>query len=204
MWTSLAALLAFVGVGAAWVTAHNEAGVVVRLEIRIESQAGTISEPYEREVYVGPGQEVSLTVRVREAEGSRRPIDVRDPDDLVELQQVNSSVPFVTVTEMSRIGPGVYRATYRFDNPGEYTIEIHPEIEGRRLLHPETTDRVKLTVGEAPISNEEPRLGALDLVVSLILVAVVTALVLVATRSRSQKGRRDPGPTPPDSWWNPP
>lgn len=180
----------------------SEEDLIVRLEIAVESREGTVIDS-SWPVRVQPGDRVEFTLRVTTGDRVQTLVDVEDPGALVEVRPADGEGDPIRL-DSHRVSQGVYVAMHRFDDPGEFLVVTQPDVQDRASLHLQDTDRVEFIVGGSPPLAPKRGVEFLDGAISLVLVALVATLVLVATRGRSKRTNDKPRPVTHDSWWNAP
>lgn len=148
----------------------------------------TVSPPY-------PQPESPVHVQVKVLDETNQPIDVDQPDELLEVSDVSGvSLPFRPL--MDQTGVGAYETTLSFPRAGIWTIIAGPDEADVVRLPPQVTIRVR---GDAA-GPLEPR--STVAVAALVLLGVL-AVVLLGSRLRRAKGSRKASPEPEahDTWW---
>lgn len=156
-------------------------------------------------VRVEPGEMVELTIRVFDSEEPNRPVTVEDSSVLVEVRDATGTNPPLRFSDLQEGPTGVYTTTHTFREEGEFQVVVQPGIEDRTTLHPESTDQVRVVVGGDTPSATDGASTTVGIVAVILLVFLVAALVLVATRKRpgQRYEKKAPGraEADKDTWW---
>jgi len=99
----------------------------------------------------------------------------------------------------------VYITTHTFSDEGEFLVVVQPGVEDRSTLHPQSTDQVRFILGGDIAAPPDGGSNILSILVSVLLILMVAAMVMVATRKRPgrQYEKKAPGraEVDKDTWW---
>lgn len=175
------------------VVAADESSLSVEFEVRTPEE-GPVVDPSGETIQVPANEPLDFRLNVFEPGNRDVPVSGVDPASLIQIESADGAALPTLSHRWNEVLPGVYQATYLFEETGTFVVTILPDLVSRADLPEGSTDWVELEVGE--------RAGLwVGVVAAAVLVLAVGLLIVVATRGRPRVAKE---PVAHDTWWNSP
>lgn len=140
--------------------------------------------------------DTGVLVQVKVFDSANQPVDVDQPDELLDVHDDSSALSPRWRPLMEQTGVGSYETTLSFPHVGMWTIFVAPDEGDVARIPPVVTVRVSAK-GAVSVSQ-----GSIVAVAALVVLGVL-AVVLFGGRLRRARGARKAAPEPEahDTWW---